>query len=491
MGDRWVLAGATRDGRLVVKDGLKVGYPYEVSVVPRSPTGARRDPEDGTRVGLSLMGRRKQPANVTNLLGTVVHGMLVLRWDAATDSDTKGFQIRHGVRWLGAMTDVALCSENVWVTPADWIGSRTFRVKAVNRAGIMSDLETTVTVTNASTDWIVTNSQTEETGFAGTKTNMAVSGSNLILSVATGLSGTYQTNTLTWTSVGTRRIFVTLETDIADVALTVDKLCIAADSPYMKRKTVDVMDGAGWEGTENNDIGACDQARFPIDADTIYSGTGGVDRVYDFTSSLGITLEYRTSTDGGGSWSSWARYIPFVVSLNAIQVRVSITTPHKGIIPRIRNLQIHVALDTQDGWLNKLQHVTLEHTSNVATAAGTQTYGNDGSASLNARYYVPTGKVFCVMGFSGGLDTGPTPGTYTLSVITRKNGSTNTTLGSTTSTENKAVMFGGASGTIQTPLVSYVAGNVLQVGWDNAGSSPGAMAANTKLVKVWGVLIDA
>lgn len=143
---------------------------------------------------------------------------------------------------------------------------------------------------------------------------------------------------------------------------------------------------------------------------------------------------------------------------------------------------------TDPSWADPYPTIILHNSTNSALAAGATFYGIEASSSTVARYIVPTGKTLYIVGVSANWDTGTGSGTWTIRLVGRKNGSTSTTLATATTTTASTTGTTTATGTIASPLATYVAGDALQVGWENDGTSPGAMGTNTKGIWMWGIL---
>lgn len=182
--------------------------------------------------------------------------------------------------------------------------------------------------------------------------------------------------------------------------------------------------------------------------------------------------------------------------IDPIQASGVLTT--KGDLLRFNTVAERMAIGTASqnlsivsglpAWVDPPIPVHLTNQTNSAIAANAYSAGIDGSSSLAAKFLVPTGKTFYILCATGYVDTGASAGTYTLSLVLRKNG-TNTLVAQTVQTGVSTIYGTSATGTIASPLLSLAAGDSLQVGWDNAVSSPGAMGTNNKVVNVLGVLI--
>lgn len=344
MSDDLRLVGSSRDQQLVID--VAPGAVYEIAVVPRSFDGGRGRMADAARTHLWARGRRTQPGNVATLTGHVVQGVLVLQWSAVAEPDVAGYEIKAGPRWTGGLPIARGVTGTVYVAPVDWIGDRTFRVKAVNRMGIVSDYEATAVVSAPSTHFADVTSHDEHNAWDGTKTAMLVVGDYLELDTGAGLTGTYESEEVAATSVSDRRLFVSLECDIVDVTLTAARLQVRGDAPYLSRRMGDEL--TDWEGSENNDFGPAAALLMP--GDDFYLDAGNAAQIFDFQKN-GVTflIEYRTSDDAGATWSDWAVYQPGIVAnCDTAQARVTVTTVHKSLVPRLRTLSMHLADPVHD-----------------------------------------------------------------------------------------------------------------------------------------------
>ncbi len=371
MAEEWIHVASTR-GQQVELD-VEPGGLYEIAVVPRSFDGGRGRIEDATRLVKWARGRRRQPSDVAALRAHLVQGTVVLQWDPVDDVDVAGYEIKAGPRWTGALPVARGVVGTVHVAPADFVGTRTYRIKALNREGVASDYEATATLTVPSSHFAAASSVDSHTAWGGTKTNTAVSGSYLRLSVGTGLTGSYQAATVTPGTLADYRIVVGIETDIEDVALTGARLQVRGDSPYLQRRMGDKL--TDWEGTENNDMGPAAALLMP--GDDFYLAVGRSDQIYDFPRrAVTFLVEYRVSADAGGSYGSWKTYQPGVVeNCDRVQVRVSLTTVHADIVPRLRSLTVLTcdpvpdSVIVNDEWVREFRFDRVARDPNTGTFA--------------------------------------------------------------------------------------------------------------------------
>jgi len=144
---------------------------------------------------------------------------------------------------------------------------------------------------------------------------------------------------------------------------------------------------------------------------------------------------------------------------------------------------------TDPSWADPAIPISLVTTTTTAIAAGSVVFGIMGSGQKCSKFNVPTGKVLKILCASGGYDTGAGVGTWTITFRARKTDSTETTLATFTQTVASATYNGSATGTMDSPLVSYAAGEEVQIGWGNDASSPGPTGVLFKTVMAFGYLV--
>ncbi len=133
------------------------------------------------------------PENVTDFNATVGGALMNLEWEAVSDLDLSFYRIRHSVEESGASWANATTAVYKVARPANSVTvparSGTYTIRAYDKLGINSTAYTSVVVPAVDLeDFSNTNSQSEHTGFSGSKTNLSVTSSNLRLTSTTGAS---------------------------------------------------------------------------------------------------------------------------------------------------------------------------------------------------------------------------------------------------------------------------------------------------------------
>lgn len=183
----------------------------------------------------------------------------------------------------------------------------------------------------------------------------------------------------------------------------------------------------------------------------------------------------------------------------SLQTAVSVMTTRGDLDYRGASVVQRLAIGTAnqflgtDGtdpiWKDPVPTVHLYHATTSALAPNTTVYGNDGSSSLLQRFIVPTGKTLKILGAEFAWDTDATAGTRNLSCFIRANGSTNTDVVTFSTAATSSSGQVAATGTLASPLVSYSAGDLLQIGIENKVTSGANMNTGNKRIHAWGVLV--
>lgn len=211
----WTHAGHGERGRYQLKD-FATDSVVEVSVVPVSAAGNSRDPEFGTFAKVYAMGRTTQPSAPTNLTAIGGDGGILLTWTEPTDKDLKGYVIKVGSSWAGAVKVLSVpgCTDRAILPLSDYQDkdpTATYMVKAVNTSGIESDLPASVSYSYENRNTLIDETN-EDSLWGGTLSNLAESGGQLLSSSATSAS-------YTTTSVNAREIKDVYLTTSQDVTL--------------------------------------------------------------------------------------------------------------------------------------------------------------------------------------------------------------------------------------------------------------------------------
>lgn len=153
----WERAGITNDSRYTVRNGLAWGEKYEISVVPVSQTGMKKDPEDGVTDSVITTRRSTAPPDVTGLRAiNITSDQVVLNWDYVYFPDLQSFMVMAGPSWrLGRLVTLSpIGVRGTWehgfqataTISARQGATLKYHVKAISKSGTESDSAATVTV---------------------------------------------------------------------------------------------------------------------------------------------------------------------------------------------------------------------------------------------------------------------------------------------------------------------------------------------------------
>jgi len=326
----WRFAGYARETTTIAP--VAAGQAYEVAVAVVGHGGTRQRIQDAAKAAVYIRGYRSPPTAPTGLTLNVALGTLEVNAAISTDPTTVGYEIRYGTTWGGSVR-IARSVALPWSGPCPFIGTETIRVRSITRAGVVSESELTgsVTHTAAASTYTADLSSDEHPGFAGTKTDTVVTGSELALDTG-DLSGTYQTADKVCAG-GTQVVYLRARCKLADVAMLVEEACF--DVASVRAQTLTLAGGGpfldGFELAEHSTVG---NAMYTLDSlpGLLYTVAGPI----DIQSALVPTIEYDVNT-GSGFSGSWTTYTgPFTaVGLVGVRSRVTLRRPHTRYDPRL------------------------------------------------------------------------------------------------------------------------------------------------------------
>ena len=111
---------------------------------------------------VTIAGKSTPPANVTGLSVTVDRTFATLTWNAVSDVDLAGYEIRVGASWSAGMVLHTKFVGNRMIYYPNTVGTYTFRIKAIDTSGNYSAAETTCTKTIATLDILNANEVSED-----------------------------------------------------------------------------------------------------------------------------------------------------------------------------------------------------------------------------------------------------------------------------------------------------------------------------------------
>jgi len=136
-----------------------------------------------TDLSYAVIGKDAPPSNVTGFLVKQSRDRLTCVWNEVTDFDTYGYEIRQGSSWEAGIVLGTGITQNSFISLFITTGvAQNFWIKAIDTSGNYSATATQaiLTVDNVPFTNII-QSYSEQTAWAGTKTNVAKVGNNLEL----------------------------------------------------------------------------------------------------------------------------------------------------------------------------------------------------------------------------------------------------------------------------------------------------------------------
>ena len=297
-----------------------------VSVVPVSPIGNSRGPESGTVQHKMIFGKLTRPDDISGLTAYDIESGVLLSWDEPDDRDIGHYEIRHGTTWaMGRILDcipAPTCSAKLMRDISQgYSGSAKFMLKAVNTSGRESLNHAEIAIAPIARD-AETVTQTEESSWSGTDTNMTISGSVIESDVSTTCG--YTTAAIDTGSISNQYVTAVLDAHIEDrTAPTVDDFTWMVESAGARERTV--APSALVDYPED----LSDWAHGPVSAlampvSDLHYGLIGPDPRTDY----GLTLKLRVAdTSGGLAAASWKTLNQQIQSFRWYQVRVSARVP--------------------------------------------------------------------------------------------------------------------------------------------------------------------
>lgn len=188
----WQYRGETPDRHFAIMGGLVDGISYQVMVVPIGSNDQERPRANCSTATLQMVGKSAPPSNVTGFIVKQSRDRLTLIWQGVSDVDLSGYEIRYGASWDSGEVVVPNYKGSNSITLNIKEGaSQSFWIKAIDTSGNYSTTptEALITVDNVPFTNII-NEFSEQTAWAGTKTDVSVVGNNLEIDSG-HLQGTY------------------------------------------------------------------------------------------------------------------------------------------------------------------------------------------------------------------------------------------------------------------------------------------------------------
>ena len=273
--DSWLYVGTTRSVHYVIDSNVAYGETYDVAVATVSAWGLHRAPDMCPSATVTVNGRTSAPSDVTGLQVTRTASELSFRWNAVTDYDLAGYELRYGVSaWDAAQVLASGIRGTTYSTPNFSPGTCYYLIKAYNTSGIYSATAGFVnpTIEGRLAENLVVERDEGTEGWDGTKTDMTVDGVNLDLDSGE-LTGTYETPELDC-GAAVRSLVSCLVT-----AAQVDLSTTWAAATWTWGSAT--AQGTTWSGTGTNHLTVTTQFRYGNTSGSLGSYTTFVPGEYD------------------------------------------------------------------------------------------------------------------------------------------------------------------------------------------------------------------
>lgn len=130
--------GTVRGGASSFPIEVDTGDVLQFKVVPFDGAGDRASFATAGIFEHTVLGLNTPPSDVTNFVVTKEAGGLLFTWNANTDADIAGYEIRQGASWDAASLLVTKYTGNRFFTNKTAAGSFTWLIRAINTNGVYS-----------------------------------------------------------------------------------------------------------------------------------------------------------------------------------------------------------------------------------------------------------------------------------------------------------------------------------------------------------------
>jgi predicted phage tail protein len=193
-GVSWQFKGETTGESFQIIGGLVDGEAYRIAVCSVSDFGQENAIAVSPIAYLTLVGKSAPPSDVTTFLVNQSRDRLYFGWGSITDVDLAGYEIRYGASWgAGSVIATGISQTSLIILDFRTGADQSFWIKAIDTTGnySLNAKEAVITIDNIPFTNII-ESYSEQTGWAGTKSDLSKVGDNLEID-AGHLSGTYET----------------------------------------------------------------------------------------------------------------------------------------------------------------------------------------------------------------------------------------------------------------------------------------------------------
>ena len=189
----WHFRGETTGIHYSIIGDIASGVTYYVKVVTITDMGQEGSFTNSPSDQIAVIGKAAPPSDITTFLVNQNRDRIFFGWSEISDLDIWGYEIRWGSSWDSGMVVAFVQGDHYLTTDLRTGVSQKYWIKAIDTSGNYSEnaKDATITIDNIPFRNII-EEYSEQTAWAGDKTDTEVDGDNLIIS-AGELSGTYET----------------------------------------------------------------------------------------------------------------------------------------------------------------------------------------------------------------------------------------------------------------------------------------------------------
>ncbi len=145
-GENWIPRGECTEDYFSIQGDIKDLRTYIVAVVSVDNRGMEKEADDSPQATITVVGKSADPSDVEYFNAAQVEDKILLSWQAITDVDVKGYELREGVSWSTAMEVDTVFDGTKKELPTFLPGTRTYWLKAIDTSDNYSQNAISVTL---------------------------------------------------------------------------------------------------------------------------------------------------------------------------------------------------------------------------------------------------------------------------------------------------------------------------------------------------------
>lgn len=339
--DDWIYVARTKADTYSLRD-LPARTVLDIALASVSPLGVSAGPRSAPKVRVSLLGDRKQRPSYPSGLQVKQHGeSLILRLPRHTNRNVILYDIRWGST-LGCSKRLGLLPPGDHSIPLPTTGATNIIVRPLTQYGVIGGpLEDPATITVTPIPGLVyedIDQDEQANDFPGTKSDLTFDTDRLKLDVGSSLTGYYETGILENVDGIPRenKPFLEFEPGLEETEAQCGECPFPCTSDLANRPA----DEFYLTGLEHTEATRCtDLIGVPSNgliADLMKCDGNHVD-VVDYCEP---TIELAISEDGESGIGGYETFIPGERTLDSLQFKITLQSPHARLIPNIQKLAV-------------------------------------------------------------------------------------------------------------------------------------------------------